>query len=344
MSTRARLGSNASSQNADSQCVYVDGEEADEGEGGAWRKKGRKTRKTKYTCKGGKKVCGLAVADGEDSIQCDLCEQWFHPNCQGLDDKAFQAISDSELLWLCMTCKPNLMDVLRMGKRLEDKLEAVERKIIGVFKVSGPKPDQNNQLEEKINALEKVVVEVMNKQQAQVDKSLEAQKEVVQTMPKLQSELKKSAQELKTLVERKEDKEKREVNLIIHNVPESKSSDPEARKGYDLKSFSNIKEALLGEGNMEVDKIYRLGKKRESENGEEEPKPRLMLVRLKKKEHVEALMSKRWDLRKTTFDNVYLTRDLTPEEREVQKKLREELIAKGRETHRVFRGKVVPRQ
>ena len=300
--------------------------------------------KTEYNCKGGKKVCGLDIVVGEDSIQCDLCEQWFHSGCQGLDDGALKAISDNDLLWLCMACKPNLMDVLRIGMKMEAKLEAVEKKIIGAFKTAAPKTEPNNQLGEKIKELEKVVVEIMSKQQTEVEKSLQVQKEVADSMPKLQSELKKNTQELKSTVERKDDKERREVNVIIHNIPESKASDPEARKNYDLKSFCNIKEAILGERNVEVEKIFRLGKKRESEGEEDEPKPRLMLVRLKKKENVEALMNKRWDLRKTTFDNVYISRDLSPEEREVQKKLRDELKAKGRETHRVFRGKVVPRE
>ena len=44
------------------------------------------------------------------------------------------------------------------------------------------------------------------------------------------------------------------------------------------------------------------------------------------------------------FQNVYLTRDMTPEEREQQKKLREELQKIGKDTHKNFQGKIVPRQ
>ena len=181
----------------------------------------------------------------------------------------------------------------------------------------------------------------MKEQQVEVEKTLTAHKEAVQSMPKIQTEMKRSAQELKRIVETKEDRDVREVNIIIHNIPESQSDEPTLRQKYDSDSFQNITHALLGEDvNIKTEKIYRLGKKKEDDSNS---KPRLMLVRLKKKEDVEVLMRKRWDLPKVGFNNIYLTRDLPPEERELQRKLREELKEKGKETHRIFRGKVIPR-
>ena len=348
-STRTRLGSNApqTQQSADRDVSdQAKDTENEDSEGGEWvKQQGKRSRKVKSQaiCKGGKKVCGQPVVYGKESIQCDLCDEWYHPKCQGLSIEAYRALVDYDFIWMCMNCRPSLMDVLKLGKSIEEKLEAVEKKIMGALNEFSTKPETSERVEEKITALEKVVAEGM-KQQVEVGKSLKTQSELVQSMPKLQVEIQKSARELKALVEKKEESERREVNLIVHNVPESKSSDPEARKKYDFDSFSNIAEALLEERNMDVDKIYRLGKKNVGENEEHEPKPRLMLVRLKKKESVEALMSKRWDLRKVGFENVYLSRDLSPEEREVQKKLRQELAEKGRDNYRIFRGKVVPRQ
>ena len=55
------------------------------------------------------------------------------------------------------------------------------------------------------------------------------------------------------------------MNVIIHNIPESKSSDMTTRKKYDSDSFLNIAGALLGKGRkIEITKIHRLGKKKES--------------------------------------------------------------------------------
>ena len=70
-----------------------------------------------------------------------------------------------------------------------------------------------------------------------------------------------------------------------------------------------------------------------------------MLVGVKTTEEVDTLISKRlFNLPHVGLSNIYVTRDLSPEETEEQKKLREELSKKGKDTYRIYRGKVVPRQ
>lgn len=340
------------------------------------------------------KVCGIFIPDHENSVCCDLCEYWFHPKCQDLSIEAFRAIGKYSFLWLCAECKPNFMSALKLGRRVEARVAAAEETILNclgnVRSELGTKLEQSvgkqiddkltnlekkmvetindqhvkaetkmqKQVEDKLADMEKKVVETINIQQNKVEVTLQEQKEAVQSVPRLttemKTELKKNVQELKEIVEKKEDKANREVNILLHNIPESRSSDVEVRKKYDADSFQNVVEALIGEGsNMEVEKIYRLGKRREPREGDDRPgqgqeqgqeqKPRLMLIKLKKKEDVDLLMRKRWELRNVGFENIYLTRDLSPAEREAQRKLREELIEKGKNTHKIFRGKVVPR-
>ena len=109
--------------------------------------------------------------------------------------------------------------------------------------------------------------------------------------------------------------------------------------------------ALVGiQENVQVDKIYRLGKKTaqpEEPHERRELKARLMLIRVKEKEHVDILIKRRTQLRDKGFSNIYITRDLTPEERETQRRQRAELEAelqvKGKDTHHIFRGKVIPK-
>ena len=108
-------------------------------------------------------------------------------------------------------------------------------------------------------------------------------------------------------------------------------------------SIHNIVEALLGERKMEITKVYRLGKKKEAVEGNEE-RPRLMLVGLRTREEVDMLISKRFNLPRVGFHNIYITRDLSPDVRTEQKRLREELAEKGKEGFRIFRGKVIPRE
>ena len=330
------------SQEGDGDCDGSDSE---------WEKVDRKgKRKVRYICRGGKnKVCGLAFSGKEDAIKCDACKGWFHPRCQELSTEAFKALSKHDLLWVCMECKPSLLSMIELGSRIESRVAEAERKILNALSDSKPAKDLGKGLEEKIADMEKTVVGKIKEHEKAVTSSLEEQRGVFQSVPKVTSELKKSAEQLKKVVDMKDDRTARELNILVHNLPESNSEDPQKRKEHDEGLFRSMARALVsGPADMDVKKIFRLGKKREignqGENEVSEPKPRLMMVTLNSKEYVSELMKNRWSLKDEGFPNIYLTRDLPPEERELQKNLRKELAAKGKESHRIFRGKVIPKR
>ena len=344
--TRRRLASSASASapNTTQQrnTDVSDVSEEDEAKvDGAWS--AATGKKKKLICKGGKQVCGKPV--GGTCIRCDGCRDWFHPGCQELSVEAFAAISKYEFIWLCGDCKPCLMTMLEAGKKLDERIAEAERKIMGAIEVVKPSSDMVRDIGTRIQTIEKSFTELKD-QQNRVEASIREQKQVVQEMPRVSQDLKSSADQLKRFVQSK-DKEGRETNLILHNIPESSSQDNEARKKYDTESFYNVADALLGDvGGIEIESVYRLGKKPEAPgdaNRELNSKSRLMLVKLKSKSTVDEIIKRRTNLKDVGFPNVYVTRDMSPEERDVQRKLREELNAKGRDTHVIFRGKVIPR-
>lgn len=155
-----------------------------------------------------------------------------------------------------------------------------------------------------------------------------------------------STKDIKRLVEARYDKERREKNIILHNIRESGADSYEERIEHDTAVFTKVVTALMGsQEEVAVEKIFRLGKRPEGEKqGDAPPKPRLMLIQVKNREQVDSLIKRRTQLKDRGFPNVYLTRDLSPEEREAQKKLRAELEEKGRDTHMIFRGKVIERR
>ena len=310
-----------------------------------------KNKKSRYTCKGGFKQCGLKISPKEDSIMCDGCNAWFHPKCQALSNEKFKALSKFDFLWLCMDCKPKLMLMVNFKKDIEACIENTGKTILQALTDVKPKKDLEKEIEKKIVNMELKVVNQIKEQQVQVETSLQEQTKAVQatvqTLPKYTAELKSSAQDLKRMVENKAETEFREKNVLLHNIAESSSDNSEERKEHDLNIFQRVVTSLVGnQENMEVEKIFRLGKKPEQPGNQNAPapKPRLMLIKLKNKEHVNMLMKRRTQLKDVGFPNVYLTKDLSPEEREAQKKLRQELEEKGKETHKIFRGKVLPRQ
>ena len=278
-------------------------------------KKNAKKGKT-YHCKGGPgKPCGRAIGKKDSSIQCDGCEEWVHPGCQGISNEAFKAISLHSLFWVCHICKKKFTDNLSLGKVVE-RVEQAEKKIIE--KITGERDNSvvGKELEEKINNMEMKVEEKLSEQKQVIIQSSDTIKKAM-----------------------KDSKEEREMNLIIHNIPESDALEPEVRKESDMFQFQEMSRALCGEDTqVEVEKIFRLGKK------EGATKPRLLLVRLKNPTQLDTLYRRRFKLSEVGHKNRYITRDLTPEERNRQRELRGELRAKGKETHRIFRNKVVPRE
>ena len=229
------------------------------------------------------------------------------------------------------------------GKRVVSRMDQVEKNILSAVKDDNSNKEIGQLVESKIQNMEKAVVEQIKEQHAKTDEKLKEQKEAVQAVPRFSEELKKSAHELKEIMKKKDD-EVRAKNVLLHNIPECQAKQAEERKDYDLASFKNVVAALFNNDeadNMEVVNIIRLGKKQE---GPGMSKPRLMLIKLKDKENVNKLMKKRTRLREVGFPNIYLTRDLSMEERSEQRKLREELNKKGKDEYQIFRGKIVPRQ
>ena len=61
----------------------------------------RKSLETEYFC--GK--CGIVYNDGEEWIQCDICESWYHRACTDLqNDEDWEHVQDSEVDWTCDQC------------------------------------------------------------------------------------------------------------------------------------------------------------------------------------------------------------------------------------------------
>ena len=289
---------------------------------GWWKagKKGRKVSKVSFICRGGDVECGKAIMPKESSIQCDACGDWFHPDCQGLCKGAFKALAEYDLMWICMVCRERLADTLNVGKQVETRVAEAEKKII------------------------KKVVEAKLQAAAEMEAKLEAS--IRSLKADVTKQVSGTSVSLKQVMKTREQEEKvdRTCNIIVHNIPESNSEEPGIRKKHDMTKVQEMACALGLEGTQRsVENAFRLGKKVANEEHVIASKPRLLLVKLQSKDQVEKLLEERFKLKENGFPNIYITRDLPLEERERQRKLRAELQQKGRDTHKIVRGKVVPK-
>ena len=135
------------------------------------------------------------------------------------------------------------------------------------------------------------------------------------------------------------DKERRKLNVVMHNIPESQGESYAERMEQDKAKFKNV----IRDGmrlNVNVTKAFRVGKPTQE-------KPRLLVVGLENAEVKIEILKMAPQLRSTEeWSDVYITPDLTWKEREEGRKLREELRRRtkaGEDNLIIRRGRIVQR-
>ena len=124
-----------------------------------------------------------------------------------------------------------------------------------------------------------------------------------------------------------QEKENREKNIILFNVPESFSDVGIDRKKYDEDKFRSLCEHVV-EKPVPVDKIYRLGKKADTQGNDREiddqqnnGKKRPVKVCFKSVFDKRVFLSNLYKLKNSEFDEINVRHDLTEDERKTTKKL-----------------------
>jgi len=143
-----------------------------------------------------------------------------------------------------------------------------------------------------------------------------------------------------TLAAEQKEKEKRGLNLIIHNVEESKAADGATRKKDDISKCSDIFQTYLGVSATIV-KAFHLGKK--------SSKARLLKVSLSEVQHKSTILKNKLKLRSpnnpSQIRKIFITPDLTPSEQRQNKELHQKLadMNKNKNHYTIKNGKIVQR-
>ena len=54
-------------------------------------------------------VCSRACRDGQEAIQCDVCNKWVHKKCTKLTNDQFVHLGSSTMSYFCQPCISNLL-------------------------------------------------------------------------------------------------------------------------------------------------------------------------------------------------------------------------------------------
>lgn len=156
-------------------------------------------------------------------------------------------------------------------------------------------------------------------------------------MPSVAVPTKRSNEEIAVLLDEIQDKERRKLNVVVHNLEETAGATQAERVEGDGARFRTmVKEALKLVVN--TGKTFRVGKK-------EDGKPRLLIVSLTNMEDKREILRYAATLRNTDWSKVYITPDLTWQEREKGRQLRAELARRreaGEDNICIRQGRIVP--
>ena len=78
----------------------------------------------------GKKNCNKKIAN-EGAIQCEICETWWHKECENIPDAQFDLLNESpQLHWFCWLCQHGCEKLLSVVGKLQARVMEVQRELI----------------------------------------------------------------------------------------------------------------------------------------------------------------------------------------------------------------------
>ena len=207
----------------------------------------KKQNKESVTCV----ECKSVIKDDVDcSIQCQWCQSWVHSKCSKLKDEECKILYKStiNLVHFCTTCVPNLDEALEFFD--ENKTKPVAQILRDNL------PDKQNQFENQTAAIETKLLEIKEELSLQLSKCCEMFKTHNDNAPKPPVLI---ASTVTTAFNEERERERRQLNLIVHNLAESNANKGEARKTDDIKHVTDIFKFLGAKAS--VTKTIQLGKK-----------------------------------------------------------------------------------
>ena len=281
--------------------------------------------------------CDVCTTQVDRLIQCEYCSINYCCPCGEISEKLFAALVEfKQLHWFCPRCdQVAIKAIQQFGSTVGpsgDILSAVTSTISAAIQ----------SLQDTLKTTIKDLVSVVTSQ------GVPQNTESVPAPPPGNNELSpRNVSEARPeefafkMVDEYRDRERRKLNLIFHNVPESHAEESSSRVADDIKLITDITKAI-GVDNVEVVNTDRLGQRKNSSSG-----GRLLRVQvsnLNTKKHILSNAKKLRNVKHEPIKGVYITPDLSIKERNAQKALRDELKRRkdaGEANLKISRGKII---
>jgi len=279
-------------------------------------------------------VCQEPATD--DVFECVWCEGRQHSQCIKISSEQCNVLSNivTNVVFFCSTCIKQLPHALQSYDYhgyVDSRLECIENQLSEVQSTSNKLSELVNKVESQLCDNRKSLESLINDQSS--DKS------EPQLKPASISE-DSVTQIAYSLASEQKEKEKRQLNIIIHNLEESNAPEGATRKQDDIKKCVSLLQTHL-QASVTITNAIRMGK---TSN-----KPRLLRISLKSIEEKASILKNKAKLRSSTnpenVRNIYITPDLTPLEQRKNKVLRQQLadLNKNERVYMIKNGRIVRR-
>ena len=308
---------------------------------------------TPVKCKSCSKECldpAFFNSDEDDSINCDICKQWFHKNCTNTTSSEWEALkgSNENITFQCDDCVQNkgqnsnqlqmFQQILRENNDvLLKRLESLEVNIL-------------QKVDEKI---EKRMEEFEVKNEKLMDDKIKAHLASEEQNKKDQQSIEHSIQvQVNQKIDELKEREERKNNLMIFNMKESTKNEFKEELKEDLLSVIQIIKHTNPELNDSItnqlseNNIKRLGKKKPTTSDDVSTKPRPIKLTLPDEASKFKILKNSYKLKSFQDNNkVGLKLDLTKQQQCEERELRQELLKRREQNEDVmiFRGQVIKR-
>lgn len=235
------------------------------------------------------------------ALKCPTCLNWFHIDCTDIDTDYVQyylteATKTNGDKWTCTNCNINTSTVQNYSE-----LELAIDKVLKI-QISQLKSELFKTLSCEINKIKENITDITNKQ-----------KEMQSDIDKLKKQICTGHSISEEYFVEAEERIRRSNNIIIFNLDECDKTNIEEKKQEDLRKVNNIFNQI-NMSNKKPMAMFRIGKKSSS------PRP-LKVIFPKKHDAIDILKNSN----RITDKNIQIKADLTKNQREHLKTLRDEL-------------------
>lgn len=300
----------------------------------------------KLTCK----LCQDVFTQEDDKlVECEKCDRWECQSCADLTNEQYDALrtAGEKMHWFCQCCNKGAMTAVKTAELIESKCQqyVAELKVdlIDHFETK---------IDEKFDIQKKEITNEIRTELEEIKKEMKTQAKTLEKCNKTTD--KSEVQELKKeighelsheLAEKNlkeiELREVKKLNIVFFNIEESTSATKEDAAREDSLKLQDLQQEL--ETSASFKDIVRLGARNPD-------KPRPVKVTVSNLTEHRSILKAAKSLRKSENNShVYISRDLTPLERESWKKLVMERKERQEESRRknekvkwvIYRGKVI---